>query len=256
MPYPEDPSRLDGDELDQWYRRSPQDIERERQAAADERYRAYFGGDARQSFQLDRGNRKGSPDSDSGTDPLWIANGYGGFRAVRSGARDSQTALGPAPTRPDGLPDNPAASEDASVVEIGNPYNRRLKREWEAKEGRSWPKTSDGRNYHVSHRRAIADGGSNTLDNIEPMHPDEHHAMHMSNGDAARWAKRPWTARAFGGRVEPPTPRFGIGGLGALGLAGIASDILGIFSGRIPTPRPDSWKDMWYGSYDDKDRDV
>ena len=43
MPQPVDPASLSGRELDRWYRRSPQDVERERQAASDERYQAYFG---------------------------------------------------------------------------------------------------------------------------------------------------------------------------------------------------------------------
>jgi len=38
-----DPSRLQGDALRQWYLRSPQDIERERQAEAAQRYDAFFG---------------------------------------------------------------------------------------------------------------------------------------------------------------------------------------------------------------------
>jgi hypothetical protein len=39
-----DPARLQGDALTQWYLRSPDDIEQERQEAASERYRAFFGG--------------------------------------------------------------------------------------------------------------------------------------------------------------------------------------------------------------------
>ncbi|THD83270.1 MAG: hypothetical protein E7812_00305 [Phenylobacterium sp.] len=43
MPYPVDPASLEGDELEQWYRRSPQEIEDERQAAEAQRYRDFFG---------------------------------------------------------------------------------------------------------------------------------------------------------------------------------------------------------------------
>lgn len=39
-----DPSHLEGRALRRWYLRSPADIERERQAAAQNRYEAYFGG--------------------------------------------------------------------------------------------------------------------------------------------------------------------------------------------------------------------
>lgn len=39
-----DPARLNGDDLTQWYLRSPDDIEQERQDAAAQRYRDFFGG--------------------------------------------------------------------------------------------------------------------------------------------------------------------------------------------------------------------
>jgi hypothetical protein len=58
----------------------------------------------------------------------------------------------------------------------------------------------------VSHKRATADGGQHNLDNIEPIHPDEHRPMHAREGDSSRWAKRSSIARAFGGRVEPYKP--------------------------------------------------
>jgi len=45
MPNPQiDPSRLEGDALARWYRRSPQEIARERADRATQRYDAYFGG--------------------------------------------------------------------------------------------------------------------------------------------------------------------------------------------------------------------
>ena len=71
---------------------------------------------------------------------------------------------------------------------------------------------------------ALADGGSNTLDNIRPMHPAEH----VNAGDFARWARRPGIARAFGGTVEA----FPILELGSL--------ILGALSGRIRTNSVDN----------------
>eukprot|EP01041_Mallomonas_annulata_P026928 gene26928-48386_t len=39
-----DPARLEGDALSRWYRRSPQEIERERELRARRQYDAYFGG--------------------------------------------------------------------------------------------------------------------------------------------------------------------------------------------------------------------
>ncbi|MDB5417520.1 MAG: hypothetical protein JWP50_939 [Phenylobacterium sp.] len=43
---PVDPARLSGDALDQWYRRTPDEIEAARQAAAQKRYNDFFGQNA------------------------------------------------------------------------------------------------------------------------------------------------------------------------------------------------------------------
>jgi hypothetical protein len=95
-----------------------------------------------------------------------------------------------------------------------------------------WPKTDDGRDFHVSHKKAIADGGTNTLDNIEPMHPDEHIAKHVRDDDYGRWGRRSSIARAFGGKVEPPRYGSTVRGFGPLGAL---SNLTGILSGRIRT---------------------
>lgn len=83
-----------------------------------------------------------------------------------------------------------ATPGDARLIPLAS--NRTLRRQWSEKTGQEWPKTADGKNYHVHHKQAVADGGSKTLDNIEPMDPDEHLAHHMANGDFARWAKEKW----------------------------------------------------------------
>lgn len=188
-------------------------------------------------------------------DTLWIATGSGGYRAVRPGNSNLGLTLGAAPDQPGGLPENPAAPEDANFIEVGNPYNRRLRREQEKASGQPWPKTNDGRNYHVAHKRAIADGGTNTLDNVEPMHPDDHVAQHLSNGDSARWGKRASIARAFGGTVEPPMPGRTVRGLG---LLGIIPWITGFLSGNIRTDTPvHTWYDMaGFPAPDDYDKMV
>ena len=185
-----------------------------------------------------RNNRSPLPADDT----LWIATGSGGYRPVRSGNSNAQAILRAPPVLPDGLPENPAAPEDAYFIQIGNPHNPRLRREWEKAKGRQWPKTDDGRNYDVAHKRAIADGGTNTLDNIEPMHPDEHAAQHLNNGDSARWGRRPSIARAFGGTVEPPNPGLVIRGIGLLQAF---TGLTGLLSGRIRTDTPvHTWYDM------------
>jgi hypothetical protein len=113
----------------------------------------------------------------------------------------------------------------AQMMLIGNPHNPRLIKEWERAKGAQWPRDPvTGRPYDVGHKRALADGGTNTLDNIEPVHPDAHRAQHKANGDYARWARRQWIARAFGGRVAR-----------GLGLLDLIPNITGMLSGRIRT---------------------
>ena len=47
-----------------------------------------------------------------------------------------------------------------------------------------------GKNQDVSHKLAKADGGLNTLENIEPKPHAEHVQQHMDNNDFSRWAQR------------------------------------------------------------------
>lgn len=122
-------------------------------------------------------------------------------------------------------------TDGAELIEVGNPANRRLRREEERRSGQPWPRDPEtGRNYDVAHIKAIADGGTNTLDNIRPMHPAEHRAQHMADGDHARWGRRGAIARAFSGTVAR-----------ALTPLEIILGITGILSGRI---RTDSFDDF------------
>lgn len=140
---------------------------------------------------------------------------------------------------------NLAGPNDGTLfIEIGNPENPLLRRAWEVKEGRSWPKDpATGRNYDVGHRKALADGGTNTLDNIEPIHPDDHRAQHRASGDYSRWGKRSSIARAFGGRVVRALP-----GLDILPI------MTGILSGRIRTDNLDNFKSDVLGEPSQEDR--
>ncbi len=251
MPNRQNPAVLNGDKLARWYRQPSGEIEKSRKSAADQRHAEFFG------RQIARPERDQTADNADGT--LWIATGSGGYRAVHPGGSQPYFA----PQIPENLPSNPAEPEISQVLEIGNPHNPRLRKEWEIAHGRPWPRTADGLNFHVAHKRAIADGGSNTLDNIEPMHPDEHIAQHKNNGDQARWGRRPWTARAFGGRVVPPKPAIAPRGvrmpsvrMNGLGLLGIIPTITGLLSGRIRTDTPmHFWSDM-AGVPDPSEEDV
>jgi hypothetical protein len=240
---PIDPGKLQGDALSRWYLRTPADIEQERQAAAARRYQDFFGGDR----GLDRGVEASSRDVDPGfngefatpaqdIDPgfNWAPAGADRSRGVDASPdniRPIPGSDGPAPYG-DPVVDRTGAGPDdgGELIEIGNPANRRLKREYEQQIG-PWPRTEDGRNFHVAHTKAIADGGTNTLDNIRPMHPDAHLAEHMANGDPGRWGRRSAIARAFGGKVEPPKEGARVRGMGGLNPL----DLLGIMSGRIRT---------------------
>jgi hypothetical protein len=140
------------------------------------------------------------------------------------------------------------------LTPVGNPHVPRLRREWEKAEGREWPRDPvTGRRYDLAHIKPLADGGSNTLDNIRPMHPDDHRAEHMANGDPGRFRARAERAKAFDGKVlpygvspgkitPPPgriVPRSTIAP--SLGIISVLPDISGILSGRIRTDSFDNF---------------
>jgi hypothetical protein len=254
MPYPLDPDHLEGDDLERWYRRSPREIEAERQAAAARRHTDFFG--SLRSADPDPASAR-SPvtppvDPDPGLDRDPEVSGLDidpGFSVTQIGPNQWRAARADSPETPNvGYLDNLQSAGDPALdtrlagpedqgelIEIGNPHNPRLRREWERANGKPWPKTDDGRRHHVSHKTAIADGGTNTLDNIEPMHPDEHIALHIKNGDFARWGAR-------GGRPRPS----GFGGIEALGVAGdLFTGVVGLLTGRVRTDTPlHAWFDM------------
>jgi len=237
-----DPARLQGEALRRWYLRTPDEIEAERRAAADRRHKEFF----RQS-QVEQdfapAEMRPQPAIASDDDVLWMSNGRGGYRAIRGESRGSWSDIEEAPAWPDSLPANPAAHEAAEFINVGNPENKRLKQEYIKKYG-YWSKTADGRDYDVSHILAIGDGGTNTLDNIEPMDPNEHRAKHQRDGDPQRYGKRPGIARAFGGKVEPPAhaPKPGRGPtVRGVGLLDMIPNITGILSGRIRTDSFDNF---------------
>lgn len=69
--------------------------------------------------------------------------------------------------------------------------SKTLRKQWEEAHGESWPKEPGNpkRNQSVSHKKALKDGGDNSLDNIEPMPWKKHLDMHKLKGDFKRWAK-------------------------------------------------------------------
>lgn len=255
MPRPSvDPARLEGDALNRWFRRTPDEIEAERRAAEDARHTAFFGGlrPAAVRQEVERPIVGATP---SDPEVLWVATGSG-YRAVRRGQSDFLATLEPerSGAYSDLLPGNAAALEEGEFANIGSRENKLLKQFYVEKYG-FWPKTADGRDYEVSHKKPIADGGKNTLSNIEPIHPDDHRPMHVREGDSSRWGKRGSIAAVFGGKVEPwhggpATRAFGLGGtllnLPSLlmhpprtdSLENFATDILGL-------PSMDEYRKAW-----------
>lgn len=248
-----DPARLEGEQLRRWYLRSPDEVERERQAVIEQRSANFFRGASTAAQGAKPPNQR--PDT-SGFDALWVADGSGGYRAVRPKQSDFLRTLEPDGTdvQPAYLPENAAAPETGDFVGVGNPHNSRLRREWELARNEAWPRTTDGRPYDVAHIKAIADGGTNTLDNIQPMDPADHRASHKE--DSSRWGKRSGIARAFGGRVEPPAhaPRPSRGpSIRGFSILDLLPNMLGVINGRIRTDTPvHTWNDMLgYSSEDD-----
>jgi hypothetical protein len=273
-----DPGSLSGDALTQWYLRSPDEIEQARQKAFAQRYDDFFrhppipdpdpgfdrplpnaGKDIDPGFSRDIDVSKSDPDPGF----TWVQVGDNRWRSVPV----SSANLAPMPdTSYSSSADNVGAildkglagSDDgAELIDVGNPANPRLRREHIRKYG-YWPTVPEtGRNFDVAHIVAKADGGTDTLDNIRPMHPDDHRAEHMANGDFGRWGARSGNKAAPGapavgsGPVKDipripggEIPRFKVPGIG---LISPLSDILGMISGRIRTDNFDNFSSDMMG---------
>jgi hypothetical protein len=73
----------------------------------------------------------------------------------------------------------------------GGKSNKQLRKEWEAANGKPWPKdAATGKNADVHHKKAVADGGPRTLENVEPKPRAEHVQHHSERGDFKRWGAR------------------------------------------------------------------
>ena len=70
--------------------------------------------------------------------------------------------------------------------------SKTLRKKWEKSTGKEWPKEpgNSARNQSVSHKKALVDGGTNQVKNLEPKPWKEHQKMHKENGDFKRWAQK------------------------------------------------------------------
>jgi hypothetical protein len=66
--------------------------------------------------------------------------------------------------------------------------SKSLRNKWEAETGQKWPKDPNtGRNHDVAHKKPLSEGGSNKVENIEPLPREEHMRQHSEAGDFKRW---------------------------------------------------------------------
>ncbi len=82
-----------------------------------------------------------------------------------------------------------------------------LRKEWEKLTGQKWPKDPNtGKNQDCCHKKAKADGGTDTADNVEPMPHVDHVNDHKKKGDFKRWGKLAHQKPPEPQKPEPPTP--------------------------------------------------
>lgn len=128
---------------------------------------------------------------------------------------------------------SPPPIENNQQNNVRRQDSRKLRRAWQEANGKPWPKDpSTGRNQDVSHKTPLADGGDNSVGNIEPKLRSEHVEMHSANGDFVRWGAR---------------------GVRSFGIFGLISDITGILSGRIRTDSLDNFASDISGIPSDSD---
>jgi hypothetical protein len=83
------------------------------------------------------------------------------------------------------------AAKEAATQAAKKPKAGVLRRLWEKVWGKKWPKDpKTGKPQDVHHKKPRADGGRDTVDNIEPKPHDKHISDHSKNGDFSRWARR------------------------------------------------------------------
>lgn len=102
--------------------------------------------------------------------------------------------------------------KEASSAEEGEKTTKRRSKkqvtdEWERIHGREWPKGEDGKPLEADHDIPLADGGSDSGDNVTPRTKADHIRRHIENGDFSmmgeeamganswRWTYTRWNQR-------------------------------------------------------------
>lgn len=75
------------------------------------------------------------------------------------------------------------------ITKVKREASTKSRKKWEEANNKPWPKDPDNpnKNQDVSHKKPLADGGTNDVDNIEPKPHSEHIQEHKDNGDFKRW---------------------------------------------------------------------
>jgi RHS repeat-associated protein len=94
-------------------------------------------------------------------------------------------------SEPQPSPEPQVATNGAGARSGGRKPSSQIRKEWEAANDQKWPAdATTGKNHDVSHETALADGGTNTLENIKPRPHPEHVDIHKQRGDFKRWGSR------------------------------------------------------------------
>ncbi|MRG97255.1 HNH endonuclease signature motif containing protein [Polyangium spumosum] len=99
----------------------------------------------------------------------------------------------PGPNIDASAPQNAKAQGDGAGGTSATPRvpSKKLRKQWEAATGQPWPKDpKTSRNQDVAHKKPLAEGGSNDVDNIEPLPHSEHVRQHSQAGDFKRWGAK------------------------------------------------------------------